>query len=211
MRVYDMADIIHAKTGLSLAELRAMGSDARVEIIDGELVEMAAGGHVNGIIGATCIRLLGNYLEENPIGEVMQDATTYLMFSNQRRLRDSFVPDVSFIFHENVPPDWDPTENLHPGVPDLAIEIVSPTDNHDAVLRKRQIYLEKGTREVWLFYPGVQEIHQYSAQGIRIYSQPTDVIDASNLFPGLDTLSLAAIFRLPAWAVKKKDEDESEG
>lgn len=206
-----MADIIHAKTGLSLADLMAMGSDARVEIIDGELVEMAAGGHVNGIIGANCIRLLGNYLEEKPIGVVMQDATTYLMFSNQRRLRDSFVPDVSFIFHENVPPDWDPTSMLHPGVPDLAIEIVSPTDNPDEVLRKRQIYLQKGTREVWILYPGAEEIHQYSAQGIKIYSQPTDVIDASNLFPGLTTLSLAAIFRLPAWAVKKKDEDESEG
>ncbi|KAB2854446.1 MAG: Uma2 family endonuclease, partial [Anaerolineae bacterium] len=153
----DMADIIHAKTGLSLADLMAMGSDARVEIIDGELVEMAAGGHVNGIIGANCIRLLGNYLEEKPIGVVMQDATTYLMFSNQRRLRDSFVPDVSFIFHENVPPDWDPTSMLHPGVPDLAIEIVSPTDNPDEVLRKRQIYLQKGTREVWILYPGAEE------------------------------------------------------
>lgn len=199
-----MADQTIEHPPITLDDLLA--SEARVEIVDGEMIEMTAGGMTNGIIGSNIITPLRLYLRENPIGAVAQDNVTFLMFSPARRLKDSFVPDVCFIFNENVPPGWNP-ETPHPGVPDLAVEIVSPNDNPEVVIKKRQTYLAKGTREVWVIYPRAREVQQFTAQGVKIYNNMEDVIDTSGLFPNMPPLTLADIFDLPVWAIKSYENE----
>lgn len=194
-----MADrTIEKPTLLSLDDLMAMGRDARVEIINGELVEMVAAGVLHAMLGANIVGVFRMYLPTHPIGAVMQDGATYLMFSSARGLKNSFVPDVSYIRNENVPPGWNP-EKPHPGAPDLAVEIVSPTDDPEEVQWKRRTYLQKGTQQVWLVYFRLREVHQYTAEGVKIYSQPEEQIDVEALLPGMTGLTLAAIFDLPAW------------
>ena len=110
---------------------------------------------------------------------------TYLMNSDSKGLKDSFVPDISFLARDNIPSDWD-IEKPHPGVPDLAIEIVSPGNEFQLMAQKTRIYLEKGTHEVWLVLPRLKELHQYKASqpdNIRIYRDGQ--IDAAELFPGM--------------------------
>lgn len=199
-----MADRIIEHPPITLDDLLA--SEARVEIVDGEMIEMTAGGMTNGIIGMNIGTPLRLYLRENPIGAVAQDNVTFLMFSPARRLKDSFVPDVCFIFNENVPPGWNP-ETPHPGVPDLAVEIVSPSDNPEMVIKKRQTYLAKGTREVWVIYPRAREVQQFTAQGVKIYNHMEDVIDTSGLFPNMSPLTLADVFDLPVWAIKSHEDE----
>ncbi len=194
-----MADRTTEKTLLSLDDLMAMGSDARVEIIDGELIEMVAAGVIHAMIGGKIVTVFNKHLELHPIGAVMQDGATFLMFSSARGLKNSFVPDVSFIRNENVPPGWNP-EKPHPGAPDLAVEIVSPTDDPEEVQWKRRTYLQKGTQQVWLVYFRLREVHQYTAEGVKIYSQPDEQIDVEALLPGMTGLTLGAIFDLPSWA-----------
>lgn len=194
-----MADrTIEKPTLLSLDDLMAMGSDARVEIINGELVPKATKGIVHGIIGSNIITAFTCYLHESRSGAIMMGSATYLMFSSVDSLRNAFEPSVSYIRNENVPPGWNP-EKPHPGAPDLAIEIVSPTDDPEEVQWKRRTYLQKGTQQVWLVYFRLREVHQYTAEGVKIYSQPEEQIDVEALLPGMTGLTLAAIFDLPAW------------
>jgi Uma2 family endonuclease len=184
---------------ISLEELLAMG-DARVEIINGEVKHMSPVGGLHHIIEGNLIRILDNYVVANGIGIVFMDGLIYLMHSEARGLKDSFVPDVSFIRSENIPANWQ-IEKPFPGVPDLAVEVMSPEDKANEVEAKAQTYLQKGTQEVWIIYPDTQSVHQYRSSQpdtIRIYSGSKQ-IDTVALFPELQ-LSTDTIFNLPAWA-----------
>jgi len=179
-----------------------MAIDERIEIINGEIVAMAAAGAVHQIIGSNCYDVLKPFATANDLGFVFYDGMTYLMFSPVGRLKDSFVPDISFIRNDNIPADWDPNKP-HPGVPDLAIEIVSPGDDGDDVQTKRRTYLEKGSEQVWVMYPKSQEVHQFRRDGspeIRIYKMG-QTLDCEALFPGL-ILTTDTIFKMPAWVIK---------
>jgi Uma2 family endonuclease len=175
-----------------------MKLDKRVEIIDGEIVAMPAAGFAHHFIARNFNRVLDVHVVNHSLGEVFFDGLTYLMFSNAKRLKDSFVPDVSFIRAENLIADLD-ISKLYPGIPDLAIEVISPNENADEVQTKIRTYLDKGTEQVWVAYPTTKEVYQYCGDKnpeIRIY-QGGEKMDVESLFPGLE-LTLEMIFALPA-------------
>lgn len=191
------------KQHMSLDDLLALGEDARIEIVDWELIEMPAAGMSHQIIAMNILRILDKYVSEKQIGQILPDGMTYLMFSLTSGLKDSFVPDVSFVSTENIPEDFN-IEKPHPGAPDLAVEIVSPGDDAVLVKQKAKTYLQQGTKQVWLVYPKTQGIEQYIADKpdvIRNYSDSIK-LDADALFPGIEGLTTDAIFKLPKWAVK---------
>jgi Uma2 family endonuclease len=189
--------LVHTKL-LSLEELLSL-DDARVEIISGEVIEMTAAGMTHQLIARNIQRPLDAYTIEHKTGEVFADGLTYLMFSEAKGLRYSFVPDVSFIRSENLLPMRDPTKP-YPGVPDLAVEVVSPGDDADKLMLKVRTYLEKGTEQVLVVYQTVREVHQYRRDrnpAVRIYCG-SETLDLEALFPGLN-LTTDLIFALPAW------------
>ncbi len=126
------------------------------------------------------------------------DGLIYLMNENTRHLRGAFVPDVSFIRHENVPANWDLSLPF-PGVPDFAIEVMSPHDSAQDVQVKVRAYLDKGTEQVWVVYPLLHELHQYrrDAKTIRVY-RGDEQIDTETIFPGF-ILTMEMVFKLPDW------------
>lgn len=194
------------KQYMTLDELLDLGEDARVEIINWELINMAPAGGLHQIIAMNILRILDSYIQEHDIGLVMPDQMTYLMNSPVSGIKNSFVPDVSYFSHDSVPDNWN-IEKPHSGAPDLAVEIISPNDNAEIVKTKVKTYLEKGTQQVWLVYPKTQEIEQYTRHKpdvIRNY-QGSNSIDAQDLFPDINDLTTDAIFKLPAWAIKDED------
>ena len=174
-------------------ELMSLGSDARVEVVDGEIVEMTPVGGLHHIIAGIIHDLLKTYVKPRKLGFVFMDGLIYLMNKKSAGLRDSYVPDVSFIRQESIPKDWD-VERPFPGAPTLPVEITSPGDDVEAVIRKVRKYLEAGTEQVWVVFPRQKEIHQYIKDNpnIRTYTG-TDSIDAEALFPGV-SLPLPEIF-----------------
>jgi Uma2 family endonuclease len=186
---------------MTLDELLTLG-DARIEIINGEVAEKPMAAAMQNFIGRNLNRIIDTHVIATGIGEVFYDGFTYLMFSSSRGLKDSFVPDISFIRRENIITDWDITR-FYPGVPDLAVEIISPSDSAYDIQKKLKTYLEKGTEQVWHIFPDTQELYQYRHDNnpdIRIYraSRP-ETIDVEALFPYL-VLTTDDIFKLPAWA-----------
>lgn len=186
---------------MTLDELLALG-DARIEIINGEVTEKSMAGLEHNIIGGNIYDKLKPFVNERNLGAVFGDGLTYLMFSQAGGLKDSFLPDVSFIRAENILGGID-IRKPYPGIPDLAVEIISPTDNPLTVQKKLRVYLEKGTEQVWRIYPDTQELYQFRRDKnpeIRIYwAEQPEAIDVEALFPGL-VLTTDDIFKLPAWA-----------
>lgn len=182
-------------------DLLALDPDARVEIIDGEWVQLSPVGLIHHVIVMNILRLLDRYALENGTGYVYPDGLIYLLHGEGVGLKGALVPDVSYIRNENIPQGWN-FERPLPGAPDLAVEVMSPDDKAEVILIKTRRYLEAGTEQVWVVYPDSRELHQYrredAANTVRAY-RDDDTVDVEALFPGL-ALRITDVFRLPPWA-----------
>lgn len=196
-----VTETAEAKRLLTLDELMAMQGDDHVEIRNGEVFRMPGGtGRQHTYIMKNVFLALHAYAEKSGLGEANPDNLIFLMYSSESSIADSLIPDVSFVLTKNISQDWDVVKP-YPGVPDLAVEIISPSETAHDIETKRLIYLKKGTQQVWLVYPKLHRVQQYingEAITYREYAE-TDTIDASPLLPDF-TLALADIFKLPPWA-----------
>ncbi|MBL8147215.1 MAG: Uma2 family endonuclease [Anaerolineae bacterium] len=181
---------------LTEAELMALGSDARVEVLGGEVINMSPNGVQHHLIAVNVQRLLDAYVLENGLGFVFPDGLLYLLDANARGVKGAQVPDVSFVRAGRLPADFD-MRRPFPGAPDLAVEVVSPGDDVSVLLYRVRRYLAFGTEQVWVVYPDAGEVHQYLREDASVRTwQPGETLDAGALLPGF-ALPLDAVFKLP--------------
>ena len=98
------------------------------------------------------------------------------------------MSDARWPFRRRVPdvPVWDM-------VPDLAIEVVSPTNTADEVQDKHLEYFRAGVRQVWVIYPRQREAYIYtSPTQVRILTGDQE-LDGGDILPGF-RLPLAELF-----------------
>ncbi len=77
--------------------------------------------------------------------------------------------------------------------PDLAIEVVSPSNKADEVIGKVREYFQAGALRVWIVYPSVRQVYVYeSSKKVAILGEGDD-LDGGDLVPGF-RLSLAELF-----------------
>ncbi|MDR1576303.1 MAG: Uma2 family endonuclease [Treponema sp.] len=81
------------------------------------------------------------------------------------------------------------------GPPDLAIEIVSPSNSHRELFAKLQIYLEAGVREYWVIEPEERRVmvHIYEDGHYLSYSYKGNAVIPVTILPGL-SVALESIF-----------------
>ena len=128
-------------------DLRAMPEDGnKYELVDGEIRVSPAGDRHSAIALALAARLL-TFVKEHRLGHVMgADAGFRLPGGNVRS------PDASFVATGRFPNDR-PTEDWGRLAPDLAVEVISPSDRPRRILDKVGEYLEAGVRLVWVIDP----------------------------------------------------------
>lgn len=141
----------------------------------------------HGRIGGKVLLKLGNYLEQNPIGGVYISNTTFLIGKNDR------MPDVSFVSAERFPPEGEPSGKWEIA-PDLAVEVVSPTDIWDKVNEKVKEYFVAGVRQVWLVSQPLQQVFVYdSLTQIKVVTVDEE-LTSEVLLPGFKC-RIAELFR----------------
>lgn len=166
---------------LTAEELLTIPDDGkRYELVRGELVYMAAAGGRHGIIASRLDQRLRNFVEAHVLGEVCAAETGFRLTQNPDTVR---APDVSFIAREHCPAGEAP-EGYWPFAPDLAVEVVSPSDRFDDVLTKVQEYLKAGSQLVWVFHPRTKTVMVYRANGEVAFLQGQDELSGEGLLPG---------------------------
>jgi Uma2 family endonuclease len=185
-------------TDITADALMALGSDARVEVVDGEIVEMSPVGELHLIVAENLHDILRPYAKQHRLGPVYSDGLIYVLKQGQRGQRSARGPDISFVRKERVPPGRDIRRPLRIA-PTLAVEVFSPDENMEDTLKRVIDFLDAGTEQVWLVYPVNKQIHIYrhGVSHIQVYTEG-DVMNAGDLFPGL-TIALADVFALPTW------------
>jgi Uma2 family endonuclease len=139
-------------------EYLALGSDVNAEIIDGELVIMSPNEAQHGQFSGTVFFFLRAFVLSRKLGWAFNDGTAYILRENpDHSLRDSKVPDVSYVSYDRLPPDASLKQVLRLA-PNLAVEVISPSEKARDVVTKTEFYLENGVEQVWLVFPDDQEI-----------------------------------------------------
>jgi Uma2 family endonuclease len=93
------------------------------------------------------------------------------------------APDVWFVRTERLEGGRLPNA-FFPGAPDLAVEVISPTDRRGAVMKKVGEYLEAGTRLVWVIYPENRSAVVYRPEGLPEIIGEDGVLDGEDVVPG---------------------------
>ena len=125
------------------------------EYAKGELIPMSAATRRHGKTSINIIRYLDPYVYENRLGELYTAETTFQV--GERVMK----PDVAFVSTARLDVDED---KGFPIPPDLAIEVISPTDVHYRIVRKAFDYLEAGTRLVWVLDPVAKAVTVYRSE-----------------------------------------------
>ena len=103
-------------------------------------------------------------------------------------------PDVSFVSSSRWPLDRGiPRTSAWDVVPDLAVEVVSPTNTAEAVLAKLEEYFRAGTRLVWVVFPDQEKVYVYESPTTVRILQAGDDLDGGAVLPGF-RYSLAELF-----------------
>ena len=134
---------------ITVAEFEAMADDPghRYELVDGELIDMD-GAPRHGIVATEFAWLLRGYVKAADLPLYVGNATGFRI--NAYTLR---FPDVHVTAWERMAA-YDEAEGAFPHfAPDVAIEVVSPSNTPAALARKTAEYFANGTRAVWIADP----------------------------------------------------------
>jgi Uma2 family endonuclease len=172
-------------------ELLKMGDIGRCELIYGELIMMSPAGFSHGEIAMRLGMHLARFVEDHDLGTVLAAETGYRIESEPDLVR---APDASFIRKDRMPKTkW---RKYFPGVPDLAVEVLSAADTKREVAEKVNMWLVNGTVSVWVADPEGETvvIHRLNAKAVKLSIK--DRIENDPALPGF-TLELKRIFRRP--------------
>lgn len=145
----------------------------RYTLINGELTVEMSPGYLHARIASEIARQIGNFVAERDLGEVTVESGHY----PQQDRRTLQLPDVAFISKERTPaPDWD---RYVPIMPDLAVEIISPSQSMKQAREKAATYLCHGTALVWLVHPGEQSAEIWAAADDGSTQRETIAVDGA--------------------------------
>jgi len=152
----------------------------RYELVEGELRRMSPSGYNHGKIAARLTGALIQHVEEKELGDVCAAETGFTLKTNPDTVR---APDVAFIRKERVD-EVSNTKSYGRGVPDLAVEVISPSDKVGAVEEKVQEWLEAGTPLVWIVSPKLRNVTVYRSRTDITVLTENDTLNGEDVVPG---------------------------
>lgn len=168
-------------------EFLAIPDGDRYELVDGHLVERSMGSWA-GFVAGQLFFLIGQYKFGKNLGLVLNPDVSYQCFAGNRVRK----PDLSFILSGRLTNDLVPRGHIKIA-PDLAVEVISPTDIQYDVDRKVAEYLEAGVKLVWVINPETRVVIIYRADGSIGIAREGGELDGEAAVPGF-RCSIAALF-----------------
>jgi Uma2 family endonuclease len=172
---------------LTLEEFAQLPDDGvRHEISEGELITMPPPKSLHSLVVSKVFSAIQS-LAKSGFGEALAEAG-YVLSHDPLTVRQ---PDVSVLSTEriqNTAPD-----DYFEGAPELAVEVVSPSDSAEDLEVKVEQYLQSGAKQVWILYPKTKRLHLFRpGNQLRVLDE-TQTLDAAELFPGF-SVKVADLF-----------------
>ena len=168
----------------------AMEEHGLFELVDGQLLEKRMGMDSTTVVGEVTGQLW-HYNRLARAGHVMPEQSYQAFPRSPGQVRR---PDVSFLSNGRVPLPR-PSGHL-PIRPDLAVEVVSPTDNAYELQDKLADYRSADVPLVWVVWPHVQLVQQHRPNQPIVEFRPGDTLTGGDVLPGL-AVAVADLFPAP--------------
>jgi Uma2 family endonuclease len=157
------------------------------ELVDGTLVEKPMGYRESMIAGAL-IAFIRAFVIPRNLGIVTGESGMMKLFAGLVR-----IPDVAFASWDRLPGGKVPSEPVPLLAPDLAIEILSPSNTPQEMARKRREYFSAGVRLVWIIDLDARTASIYTAPEHPVIVSESQSIDGGSVLPGF-ALPLRELF-----------------
>jgi Uma2 family endonuclease len=167
------------RTIASAAELLGTPGLGRCELIRGELIEMSPAGYEHGRLAAEIAGILRDFVKPRSLGAITGAETGFLLERNPDTVR---APDVGFICTDRLPPKK--LSGFFEGPPDLAVEILSPSDRASEVIAKVREWLTAGCKTVWIVDPETETITVHEGKERISELGKSDSLNGSDILSG---------------------------
>ena len=177
-----MAQTAQVEALLSIEDLERMPDDGlHRELIEGELIELPPPEFRHALVSDRINELLKAYVRPRKLGIVLVEIG-HLVHTDRRTW---IQPDVSFVRTGRY--DLKKPAKYATGAPDLAVEVISPSETSRSVARKTRLLLSAGltikAQEVWNVYSDTRTVQVHSTgNAVRVLHAVDEI--TSTLFPG---------------------------
>jgi len=150
----------------------------RYELVRGQLRETPPQTRQQGVVAARIALSLLEHVSAHGLGEVFSASTGFQLAPNHVR-----GCDVAFVSRDRVLAAGQ-VDGFWPGAPDLAVEVISPTDTSVATEEKVMDWLDAGVRLVIVANPVGRRLTLYRASNEARIVAEGDTLDAGDVVPG---------------------------
>lgn len=181
----------------TVEDLIQMGAEGEhYELVEGELVERMPPGDEHGKLASLIAKFLWDFILENEVDGAAGVESAHILALNPDTIRS---PDA---YYNSLSHSGPVSEGVIRVAPEIAVEVVSPSEAADEIEHKIREYLRGGTRLVWVIYPKTQTVHIRTATSVEVLDND-GVLTGGDVLPGF-TLNLHDFFNLIN-RMKKRD------
>lgn len=176
----------------SVPTAKTVADELLYEVVNGQRRELPPMGAYENWIAGWLVQLLGPYVTTHRLGRVLPETLFLLDRSADLQRR----PDVAFVSYGTWPQDRQvPNTSAWSIIPDLAVEVVSPTNTATEVVEKLADYFRAGVKLVWVIYPSHRQVYVYDSPitpRVQVIGQE---LDGGTVIPGF-RLRLTTLFEV---------------
>ena len=167
-----------------------LADDMLYEVVDDQIVELGPMGAHEIWLATELVIHLGTFLRQHQLGRAVQEMLFDFTAMVQRKRR----PDAAFVSYERWPRQRQvPHTEAWEVVPNLVVEVISPSDKGDDILDKVAEYFRIGVECVWVIFTSQKQVYIYtSPTQVRILTR-ADELYGEPVLPHF-RLPLAALF-----------------
>ena len=177
--------------------LKIVGSpeygDRIVELVAGEIVEMPLPNGEHGEVLAILTIKIGNHVLENDLGRIATGDTGFILERNPGGRDTVRGMDLAFVSRSKSPAPL--PNSFVEFAPDLAVEVISPSNEAADIRLKIWQLLDAGTTLIWIVYPELQIVDAHTRDSVATLNA-ADTLSGGEVLPGFE-IPVHEIFPAP--------------
>ncbi|HLZ71770.1 MAG TPA: Uma2 family endonuclease [Dehalococcoidia bacterium] len=176
---------------LTVDDLLALPDDGEheYELVCGKLVPMPPPNWRSSVVAMNAAIEIGSFVKLHKLGFCFGADGGFVLEHDPDTVR---IPDCAFVRAERIEREA-PERGIWPGAPDLAVEVLSPSNRFTEMAEKVEDYLRSGVRLVWVIDPEARVAFIYAPNRPVMRVAESGVLSGEDVIPGF-TLNLAEIW-----------------
>ena len=160
-------------------ELSRIPGSELCELVEGKIVPTRPTRYISGRVGSRLAYRLSSFVEERKVGQVMVGEVGIYI----RRAPDT-VRAADVLYISNTRYAQSRSQSYLDVAPELVVEVLSPDDAWQVVMRKLADYFSIGVQVVWVADPEARSVYAYHSATTAQQFNEGDTLTAPEVLPG---------------------------